>query len=512
MRRRSERARQPFRAQRWLAIVAGSFVLACGCLALLVGMLVRSWTSALDDRRLARAALAEVGDLKLALSDQETGVRGYLLSGEPQFLDPYRSGAAREQSAYRTLDAHTGRLDGLQDGLDQVKLLANRWRTEAAEPEIATRRAGGSIDQSLVDQGKAQFDQIRHQLDALSTDLSALARHRDATTTHLQRLVVGTLIGSLVTALLGALVVVELFRRWITAPLIEIGQAAQSVSAGHPQAFGRYRARELDDVASAVDRLQRSLSSERDRAVRAFETLQQSAVLALHVRSELAADQRLDLADGWHTFARLVPAEGMVAGDCYDVGLVNPAVAYVVVIDVTGHGAVAALNALKAKSVLRTALKAGQAPGDAIGWLKRHGSEDDQLDYLTCFAASIDLDTGRCRYANAGHPPALLLHPGGALSELMCTGPLVGPFDARWDTEAIQIEEGDTLVIATDGLAEAADADRVRIGEAAVAERLVATAGRGPQAALDALFGLLAEHHIGSPSDDVTVLAIGRRA
>ena len=48
-----------------------------------------------------------------------------------------------------------------------------------------------------------------------------------------------------------------------------------------------------------------------------------------------------------------------MAGDCFDLGFINQRTAYLVVIDVTGHDATAALTALKAKSQLRAGLKSG---------------------------------------------------------------------------------------------------------------------------------------------------------
>src|SRR4029453_1573688 len=68
-------------------------VLGCIFVALVVfavglaALMVRAWDRAVDDRGQLRVAAAEVADLRLAYSDQETGIRGYLLAEDASFLD-----------------------------------------------------------------------------------------------------------------------------------------------------------------------------------------------------------------------------------------------------------------------------------------------------------------------------------------------------------------------------------------------------------------------------------------
>src|SRR3954462_14620355 len=79
-------------------------VLGCIFVALVVfavglcTLMVRSWGRAVDERGNLRVAAAEVADLRLAYSDQETGIRGYLHSGDSSFLDPYNDGLARAEA------------------------------------------------------------------------------------------------------------------------------------------------------------------------------------------------------------------------------------------------------------------------------------------------------------------------------------------------------------------------------------------------------------------------------
>jgi serine phosphatase RsbU (regulator of sigma subunit) len=181
------------------------------------------------------------------------------------------------------------------------------------------------------------------------------------------------------------------------------------------------------------------------------------------------------------------------------------------VIDVTGHGAKAALTALKAKAQLRSALRTGLSPGSALGWLAQEHHDDAVDDFVTAFVAVVDVASGDCRWANAGHPPALLATDGSAL-ELPHTGPLIGPFDSAWSTETVAIPPGGVLVVYTDGLTEARGEGRALLGEVRLHELLesIVGVGAGPDEIVAVLIRMVDEFEIGSPTDDVTIVALAR--
>jgi sigma-B regulation protein RsbU (phosphoserine phosphatase) len=204
----------------------------------------------------------------------------------------------------------------------------------------------------------------------------------------------------------------------------------------------------------------------------------------------------------------LEPATGVVAGDCYDVGLLTPTTVYVVVVDVTGHGAVPALDSLKAKSQLRAALRSRLEPGDAIGWLAREREADPEADLLTTAVAVIDLESGECRYANAGHPPLLVID-GDEVTSFAATGPLVGAYAASWQTRVAQIPVGGSLAIYTDGITDTIGADRERFGDARMHDAL-RSGGGSAVAAVEAVRDAVEAFRVGPRFDDVTMLVVRR--
>lgn len=483
-----------------LGIVALVFLVMVLMAVGLSTLMIRSWDRTVDRRGDARMAADDVAELKLAFSDQETGIRGYLLSPEPEFLEPYRDASAVERRIATRLDDRNLDVPGFHDQLGRVLATGERWRTTVAEPVIAD--VDNAPDEDVA---QAAFDEVRTELDGLDAMVTDELAQLDQEASRTRRSLFGVLFASALTAILGTALAATLFRRWVIQPLAAIGDAARSLIRDDTHPLPHFEAPELQDVSDAVGSLQRSLRSARDEALSALEGIEQSAVLAIQVRSELA-DEIGDMPDGWSAHTLLVPAEGFVAGDCFDIGLLDANRLYVVLIDVTGHGASAALNALKAKSQLRAALRSRLDPGSSIDWLSREMLKDDRSDLLTTTVLIVQLDTGRIRYASAGHPPVLLTD-GESVRALDETGPLVGAFAASWTTAVADIPPGWTLLMHTDGITDTIGAQRERFGE----QRLQACMTEvDPVVLLDRIHTAVERFRVGARSDDLTAIAVHR--
>jgi sigma-B regulation protein RsbU (phosphoserine phosphatase) len=487
-------------------------VLGCIFVALVVfavglcTLMVRAWGRAVDDRGALRIASAEVADLRLAYSDQETGVRGFLLSEDSSFLDPYNNGVALAKAMQERLRSRTTNdIVDLTVQIDRVQSAAEQWRDDVAKPAIDD--PSQPIDEKLA---RARFDALRTQLDALDSRVNRALEREMARADDVRRNTMAVLIATAIAAFAAIAMIAVLFRRWITQPLAQIGESARALSSDETQQLPDFESAELQDVVEAIRTLQGSLARERDRAITAYQALEQSAVLAVHVRSELA-DELGDPPPGWAVGSALVPADGMVAGDCFDMGLLDQHHLYVVMVDVTGHGPVAALDALKSKSQLRAALRSPVSPGGALDWLSRENRKDARADLLTAVVAVIDVDTGLCQFANAGHPAPYLTN-GLETIELRQTGPLLGAFDANWRTETVTIAPGWTLLLHTDGVIEALGGDRQRFGEARFADLLHDAHLDDPKQLVSEVLAGVAAFQVGARTDDVTLVALHRSA
>jgi serine phosphatase RsbU (regulator of sigma subunit)/CHASE3 domain sensor protein len=475
-----------------------------GLSALVSGLSIKVWSATLDDRGEARNAARDVSDLKLAYSDQETGVRGYQIAPADDALTPYRDGSALARQMLDRL--HARRLDQLDltSYLAAVERSADQWRSTVAEPTIDDPQAAPTAAVAT-----ARFDQLRNDLDALDTAVTAELDRLLDRTDMVRATTFAVVIGSFVATLFVVIAVAMLFRRWVLSPLASISSSARRLGDDDTVELPDYGITELQDVTDAIRSMQASLAEARDRAVTAYEGLAQSAVLALHVRSQLS-NELGELPAGWDVESMLEPATGVVAGDCYDLGLVDPHTLYIVIVDVTGHGAVAALDALKAKSQLRAALRSRLEPGAAIEWLARERSGDPEADFMTTAVVLVDIETGACRYASGGHPPMLIVGNGSPVP-LDPTGPLVGAFTATWATHAAQIGPGQALVVYTDGVTDTIGAERERFGDARMIDALDGVR-HGAGAAVDALRTAVEEFRVGPRYDDLSVVVLARPA
>jgi serine phosphatase RsbU (regulator of sigma subunit) len=144
------------------------------------------------------------------------------------------------------------------------------------------------------------------------------------------------------------------------------------------------------------------------------------------------ARQLGDFPAGWSMAAQLRRAEGLAAGDCYDVSLLGPDVIALVVLDIAGHGARPAVTALRCKELLKAALRSGMQPGQALDWMYAQEPSFEPGEFLTAAVVLIDARTGACQYANAGHPAPVAV---GARRRIWWrTGPLFGPVPGSWET------------------------------------------------------------------------------
>ena len=131
-----------------------------------------------DDRQrvldvLDPAAL-QVQRLDTSVVDQETGVRGYALSGQRDFLAPYTDGVAQEKDAVKALQAVIGQLPGgAAADLRSVIARADFWRAHYAQPTIdQVTRTGKPVVSPDIVTGKADFDALRGRIALLQAEIS----------------------------------------------------------------------------------------------------------------------------------------------------------------------------------------------------------------------------------------------------------------------------------------------------------------------------------------------------
>ncbi|MEA2348774.1 MAG: hypothetical protein QOG62_2561 [Thermoleophilaceae bacterium] len=218
----------------------------------------------------------------------------------------------------------------------------------------------------------------------------------------------------------------------------------------------------------------------------------------------------LPAMDGWlaASLYRAAGEQTQVGGDFYDVFRV-PAGWMAVVGDVAGRGAPAASLTALARYTIRTAGQLGSTPEEAFELVNRALRERGDLSLCAVVAVQLvdQADGAVATVACAGNPPPLLLR-GGEADPVGRLGPFLGAFDdGEWQTEQIEIQRGDQLVLHTDGVLDAVGAAG-RFGE----QRLRTTL-KGARSAADTITRVehaLDRFEVGSQRDDTAVLAVMR--
>lgn len=216
-----------------------------------------------------------------------------------------------------------------------------------------------------------------------------------------------------------------------------------------------------------------------------------------------------DLAP-WQVAARYVPAAGdvQVGGDWYDA-FARPGSGPVVVIgDVVGHD----LEATAAMGQLRSALRAlawasGDHPARVLTELDTLNEGLRITDFATILVASLRQDAAgaQIRWSSAGHPPPMVLDPGGAAHFLpQRPGPVLGVATTRARREqTAELAPGSTLLLYTDGLVERRR-QSVPEGMDLLAAAAAQLAGEPLETFCDSLVSRLAT----GTEDDVALLAV----
>ena len=210
-------------------------------------------------------ARVEAYALQAALRDQETAVRGYAITADQQFLEPYYTGQQAEKQAAEAVRERIGQHLRLVADVDAIEEGAQRWRTSYAEPIIDAIERGvpAAETRDLTDRGKVEFDSLRALFERQNENL------RNARTAGIEQLDRmrnwrDGLAVSMVVAFLGLAVALALLvRSAVTRPLNKLAAACRRITEGN---FGERIVpsgpRDLRSIAADVEDMRQRIVDE----------------------------------------------------------------------------------------------------------------------------------------------------------------------------------------------------------------------------------------------------------
>ncbi len=212
-----------------------------------------------------------------------------------------------------------------------------------------------------------------------------------------------------------------------------------------------------------------------------------------------------------------------VGGDLFNLMPISEETLAVYILDVSGHGVSSALVTVSAYQSLSD--RTGQlvkSPIDQPPYFKVNSPADvlraldeeypyERFDkFFTMTYMLLDRNKGRLCYANAGHPPSILLKHNGDIERLECGGTLVGLGGlVPYEEEEIELEPGDRIFLYSDGISEYEAPDGEMFGEQRLIDYLMSRSRIPLEESLDDF--MLKLHDFGkgsSPTDDISLFAI----
>jgi serine phosphatase RsbU (regulator of sigma subunit)/anti-sigma regulatory factor (Ser/Thr protein kinase) len=301
----------------------------------------------------------------------------------------------------------------------------------------------------------------------------------------------------------------------LAVPLVSQGELVGLLNLGprlSDQDYSSDDRKLLDSLAAqAAPALQVAQLVRRQEAeARSRERIEQELRVATTIQQNFLPRELPDLP-GWHVSAYYRPARE-VGGDFYDFIELPEGRVGIVIGDVTDKGVPAAMVMAATRSVLRASAQRVVSPGAVLERVNELMCPDMPAKmFVTCLYGVLEPASGRFRFANAGHNLPYVRTGEGA-AELRATGMPLGllPGISYEETEA-QLESGQTMLLHSDGVAEAHGPAGDMFGFPRLQDVVGARSGRGEM--IDRVLTQLGRFTGAGweQEDDITLVALTRR-
>lgn len=214
-------------------------------------------------------------------------------------------------------------------------------------------------------------------------------------------------------------------------------------------------------------------------------------------------------------YAEMIPAKE-VGGDFYDFFMLDNDHLGLVIGDVSGKGMASALFMAISRTLLKAIAHKGYPPADCMEQVNYLLSQDNPTCmFVTLFYGVLDLSSGDLSYCNGGHNFPYIVHSKGTVSALGGSSNIALGIleDAKFESNTIQIEGGQPLVLYTDGITEAVNQQFEELSEENLRAYLSGCINTPAREMIKGLIREVNQFAAGVPqADDMTTLMIRRMA
>ena len=224
---------------------------------------------------------------------------------------------------------------------------------------------------------------------------------------------------------------------------------------------------DFEDLRVTIERTLRHMMEWREAlATRDKLVALQNELDVAHKMQQSVLPTEFPTSDAYEIAANMQPARD-VGGDFYDVIRLENDRVGLAVADVSDKGVPAALFMMSSLTILKGSAIGIGAPGAVLTEVNGLLNEDNETAmFVTLLYAVFNPANGLLNYANGGHNPPIIVHPDGASDILPSTGGIalgVAP-GFEYAESAVTLDPGDTIILYTDGVTEAMNAEGEEFG------------------------------------------------
>jgi sigma-B regulation protein RsbU (phosphoserine phosphatase) len=241
-------------------------------------------------------------------------------------------------------------------------------------------------------------------------------------------------------------------------------------------------------------------------------SMQEQVKLAAKIQLELLPKKPPDIK-GYEIAGTSIPAQ-LVGGDYFDFIPVDNNRLAICLGDVSGKGLPASLLMANLQATLRGQTLVNSSVKDCIARSNKllfESTSDEK--FATLFYGTLDTAQHTLCYCNAGHDNPYLLRNGSAPLRLKTGGVVLSIMASfPYEEEVISLAEGDVLVVSSDGITEAMNANQDQFGDEKLGELLHEHRALPPAELIDKIVSTVKAHAGSWPqSDDMTLLVVKRK-